>query len=82
MTIELTPEQQATIQSHVGSDPYDSASSVIDQALEDFGRKRAFFLRELKPALDAADRGDTKPMDMDALRQKLREKWDAEGLPR
>lgn len=58
MSIELTPEQQAIIQHHVGSDPYDSPEAVIDQALKDFGRKRAFFLRELKPALDAADRGE------------------------
>ena len=82
MSIELTPEQQAIIQSHVGSDSYDSPTAVIDQALEDFGRKRAFFLRELKPVLDAADRGETTLMDMDALRQKMKDKWDAEGLPR
>ena len=89
MSIELTPEQQAIIEHRVSAGLYESPVAMIDKALDVLEEKehirakqQAFIQQEIKPAWDAAKRGETTPLNMGKLRSKLRAKWDAEGIPR
>lgn len=89
MGIELTPEQQAIIESRVNAGFYKSPAAMIDQALDvleekehRLAKERAFFEREIKPAWEAAARGETTPLDMNEIRAELRSDWEARGLPR
>ena len=89
MSIELTPEQQAIIQSRVEAGFYESPTAMIDKAIavleeqEDRrARQQAFFEREIKPALDSLDRGEGTPLNMDEIISELRTEWDADGIPK
>ncbi|MEZ6104401.1 MAG: type II toxin-antitoxin system ParD family antitoxin [Pirellulaceae bacterium] len=89
MTIELTAEQQAIVESRVKAGLYASPAAMIDKALlvleENEHRRalqRAFFEREIKPSLDEFDRGEGKPLDMDRICRELNAEWDAAGIPK
>ncbi len=89
MSITLTPEQQAFIENRVQAGLYESPRAMIDKALDTLeqqerrlARERAFFEREIKPAWEAAERGETFPLNMDEIQTALKTKWDAEGMPR
>lgn len=58
----------------------DKALDTLKQREHRLARERDFFEREIKPAWDAAVRGETIPLNMDEIRTALRTKWDAEGL--
>ena len=87
MSIELTPEQQAIIQSRVEAGFYDSPTAMIDKAIavleeqEDrLARQRAFFEREIKPALDELDRGEGTPLDMKEIIAEANRQLDEKGV--
>ena len=86
MSIELTPEQQAIIESRVKAGMYDSPKAMIDRALDvleekehRLAKQRAFFDREIKPALDELDRGEGVPLDMDEIIAEANLRLDEKG---
>ncbi|MCA9212158.1 MAG: type II toxin-antitoxin system ParD family antitoxin [Planctomycetales bacterium] len=87
MSITLTPEQEAIVKSRVNAGMYESAATMIDKALtileetEDRrARERVFFEREVRPALDALDRGEGKPLDMDEIIAEANRRLDERGV--
>ena len=87
MSIELTPEQQAIIQSRVEAGFYDSPTSMIDKAIavleeqeERLARQREFFEREIKPALDSLDRGEGTRLNMDEIIAEANQQLDDKGV--
>lgn len=88
MSIELTPEQQAIVESRIEAGFYESPKAMINKALDVLEEKehrlanqRAFFEREIKPALDELDRGEGTPLDMNEIIRELHVEWDAAGIP-
>lgn len=87
MSISLTPEQQAFIESRVQAGFYESPQAMIDMALDELeraqdrkARERSFFDREIKPALEELYRGDGAVLDMKEIIAEANRRLDAKGL--
>ena len=87
MGIELTPEQEAIVTSRVNARMYESPTAMIDRALtvleereHQKAKERAFFEREIKPALESLDRGEGTPLDLSEIITEANRRLDAKGV--
>ncbi len=81
MNVSLTPELEALIQEKVKSGLYHSASEVVRESLrllherDELRRSRLQELRkEIAIGIEQADRGETTPLDVDAIKAQGRKR--------
>jgi len=81
MNVSLTPELEALIQEKVSSGLYHSASEVVREALrllherDELRNSRLQELRkEIAVGIEQADRGETAPLDVDAIKARARKR--------
>jgi Arc/MetJ-type ribon-helix-helix transcriptional regulator len=68
MTTEIPPEYQPFVQHLVGSGAFPTEAAVVGEALRLLHERRLAELREeLRPALEALDRGEGIELDDDSL---------------
>jgi len=79
MNISLTKELQGMVEKKVRSGLYHSASEVIREALrllQEHDQLRQMRLeglrRDIAIGIDQADRGETRPLDMKAIKAKAK----------
>lgn len=85
MNVSLSPDLEEFINRKVASGRYLSADDVVREALrllDDREQLRAIRLEELRReiaiGIDEADRGLVAPLDMDAIREKVRKRLEEE----
>jgi antitoxin ParD1/3/4 len=78
MPIQLTPDQEAIIQSKIQAGQYQSPEAVIAAALQllnDYESNEADWIESIRPKIDAAYENLSPPVDgstfIDQLRQRL-----------
>lgn len=81
MDVKLTPQMAALVESLVASGDYQSASDVVQDALERLQRKREADrekLETLRAAVDVgwrqAERGEHSELDIDAIARSVRKR--------
>ena len=81
MNVSLTPELKDMVNERVWSGLYNSAREVVRESLrllKEHDEVRQMRLKELRAeiqiGLDAYNRGDYAPLDIDALKKDLRKK--------
>lgn len=77
MSITLSPELAKLVQQEMATGAYRSESDLLLAALQLFSERRRRFdavRRELQPALDSLDRGEGEPLDMDRVRELVRQR--------
>ena len=81
MNVNVTPELEAFVNEKVQSGLYNSASEVIRESLrllkeqDDLKKLRLDELRrEIRRGLDSLERGEGKPLDIDAIKEKGRQR--------
>src|SRR5437867_6672850 len=81
MNVNVTPELEEFVSEKVKSGLYNSASEVIRESLrllkeqDDLKKlKLAELRREIKKGLDSLDRGEGRPLDVEAIKAKGRER--------
>ena len=79
MNVSLTPELEAMVAEKVKSGLYNSASEVVREGLRlvrEQDQLREIRLNELRAeiqiGIDQADRGESKPLDIEALKAEAR----------
>ncbi len=79
MNVVLSPELEELIDSKVDSGLYDSASDVVSDALRLLGEwdqiqeaRQAELKRDIRRGLEQLDRGESAPLDMEAVKAKAR----------
>ena len=84
MNVSLTPELETLVNQKIASGFYNSASEVVREALrlmqeqDELKRMRLEELRaEIKKGMDSLDRGDKKPLDMNAIKARARQRLTA-----
>ena len=78
-------ELQAYIDQKVASGEFDSAEDLAAEAIRVYRRMETDYelLRgEVQNRIKRADAGELIPMDMDAIKEKLRAKRNADGSPK
>jgi antitoxin ParD1/3/4 len=81
MNVNVTPELEAFVNEKVQSGLYNSASEVIRESLrllkeqDDLKKLRLDELRrEIRKGLDSLERGEGRPLDIDAIKEKGRQR--------
>jgi antitoxin ParD1/3/4 len=81
MNVNVTPELEAFVNEKVQSGLYNSASEVIRESLrllkeqDDLKKLRLEELRrEIRKGLDSLERGEGRPLDIDAIKEKGRQR--------
>ena len=81
MNVNVTPELEAFVNEKVKSGLYNSASEVIRESLrllkerDDLKKLRLDELRrEIRRGLDSLERGEGKPLDINAIKEKGRQR--------
>ena len=79
MNVALSPELEELIDSKVGNGRYDSASEVVSDAvrlLDEWDRiqeaRQMELKRDIRRGLDQLDRGESAPLDIEAIKAKAR----------
>ncbi len=79
MNVALSPEFEQLIDTKVESGRYGSASEVVSEALrllDEWDRiqqaRRAELKRDIRRGLEQLDRGDSAPLDIEAIKAKAR----------
>ena len=84
MNVSLTPQLEEFVKNKVESGMYGSASEVMREALrllEERDRIRAMRLEELRAEIQKGiDSGDPKPLDFEALKERLRKRLNDEQV--
>ncbi|MGB2821467.1 MAG: type II toxin-antitoxin system ParD family antitoxin [Phycisphaerae bacterium] len=85
MNVSLTPELEALIQEKVRSGLYRSASEVVREGLrllherdELKGSRLQELRKQIAVGIEQADRGETAPLDVDAIKAQGRKRAKAE----
>jgi antitoxin ParD1/3/4 len=79
MTIAISGELQTLVQQELASGQYGSADDVLLAAvrlLHERNERLAELRREILPALERLDRGEGKPLDMDAIKREARARFE------
>ncbi len=83
MNVSLTPELEAMVAEKVKSGLYNSASEVVREGLRlvrEQDQLREIRLNELRAeiqiGIDQADRGESKPLDIEALKAEARRRME------
>ena len=78
MNVSLTPQLEQFIAKHVKSGRYQSASEVVREALrlfQDRDWRLAELRKEVQKGIDAAERGEVGPLDIDKFIAEMTREW-------
>ena len=79
MTIAISGELQSLVQQELNSGHYGSADDVLlagVRLLRERNQRLAELRKEILPALERFDRGQGKPLDMEAIKRDARARFE------
>jgi antitoxin ParD1/3/4 len=79
MSITVSPEVNSLVQQELASGQYSSADELLLAAvrlLHERNKKLADLRAAILPALERLDRGEGKPLDMEAIKAEARRRFD------
>ncbi|MCI0362001.1 MAG: type II toxin-antitoxin system ParD family antitoxin [Planctomycetaceae bacterium] len=79
MTIAISGELQSLVQQQLATGQYGSADDVLlagVRLLRERNERLADLRREIIPALERLDRGEGKPLDMEAIKREARDRFE------
>jgi antitoxin ParD1/3/4 len=77
MTLEISPDLAQLVQQQMATGQYESENDLIFSALNllaERQRQLDEIRREVDPAIESLDRGEGDVLDMDRVRQRVRER--------
>ena len=85
LSISIPSELQPFIEQELATGRFRDESELVTAALElyrEMNRRHSELRGQVQRSLDQADRGETVPLDMDAIKGTLRDELDDSGRPR
>ena len=79
MTISVSPELQSLVEEQLAAGRFESAEAVLRAGLEllqERQRRIEALRKEILPALERLDRGEGRPLDMEAIKAEARARFD------
>ncbi len=79
MTISVSPELQSLVEEQLATGQFESTDAVLRAALEllqERSRRVDELRRAILPAVERLDRGEGKPLDMEAIKAEARAKYE------
>ncbi|MFH1923726.1 MAG: type II toxin-antitoxin system ParD family antitoxin, partial [Planctomycetota bacterium] len=81
----LSPELEQYVQQKVASGQFASAEEFASEAMRlyrDLEARHESLKRDVQAALDQSEKGQSMPLDMDAIKQELTDELDEQGRGR